>query len=192
MRQNLGAQAVVVFDEFHLIMHANVGLDGTRRAECAQAECAPREPLEQTRWILLENPENHTAKHAARYVGLLKSNPAGVKAHRMRPILLAFNAIPHAALARRILRAWCRRVRRTAAKHLPALFAAMSKNARMTERHIESVMAHWLRGTTNDFLEGLNRVFPGVKRKAHGFRSTRNLITMLFFTAGRLDLPATR
>ena len=68
----------------------------------------------------------------------------------------------------------------------------MSKNARMTERHIEGVMAHWLRGTTNDFLEGLNRVFPGVKRKAHGFRSTRNLITMLFFTAGRLDLPATR
>ena len=47
------------------------------------------------------------------------------------------------------------------------------------------------RGTTNAFLEGLNSVFSAVKRKARGFRSTENLITMLYFTAGRLDLPAT-
>jgi transposase len=52
----------------------------------------------------------------------------------------------------------------------------MAKTARMIERHIEA----------------LNRVFSAVKRKARGFRSTRNLITMLYFTAGRLDLPATR
>ncbi len=40
--------------------------------------------------------------------------------------------------------------------------------------------------TTNAFLEGLNSVFSAVKRKARGFRSTKNLITMLYFTAGHL------
>lgn len=191
VRENLGAQAVVVFDKFHVIMHANCGVDETRRVECAQAEGAALEQLKQTRWILLKNPENHTAKQAARYVGLLKSNLASVKAHQMRLILQTIYAIPDAVVARRKLRAWCRWVRWTAAKHPPALFAAMAKTARMIERHLEGVMAHWLRGTTNAFLEGLNSVFSAVKRKARGFRSTKNLIAMLYFTAGRLDLPAT-
>jgi hypothetical protein len=50
---------------------------------------------------------------------------------------------------------------------------------------------HWTHRTTNAFMEGLNSVFSAVKRKARGFRSTKNLIAMLYFTAGNLDLPAT-
>jgi transposase len=112
---------------------------------------------------------------AARYVGLVKSNLASVKAHQMRRILPALYAIPDVALARRKPRAWCRWVRWTAAKHTPALFAPMARTARIVERHIEA----------------LNRVFSAVKRKARGFRSFKNLISRLYFTAGRLDLPAT-
>jgi transposase len=67
----------------------------------------------------------------------------------------------------------------------------MEKTAKMIEHHLEGVMAHWLHGTTNAFLEGLNNVFSTVKRKARGLRSTKNLITMLYFTAGRLNFPAT-
>jgi transposase len=40
-RENLGDQAFVVFDMFHVIMHANFGADETRRAERAQAEAPP-------------------------------------------------------------------------------------------------------------------------------------------------------
>lgn len=60
VRENLGDQAVVVFDKFHVIQHANFGVDETRRAGCAQAEGDAREQLKQTRWILLKNPANHT------------------------------------------------------------------------------------------------------------------------------------
>ena len=80
---------------------------GVRENLGAQAQGAAREQLKQTRWILLKNPENHTAKQAARHVGLLKSNLASVKAHPMRLILQAIYAIPDATLARRKLRAWC-------------------------------------------------------------------------------------
>ncbi len=45
--------------------------------------------------------------------------------------------------------------------------------------------------TTNAFLEALNSVFSAVKRKARGFRSTDNLIAMLYFTTGKLRIPAT-
>ena len=44
-------------------------------------------------------------------------------------------------------------------------------------------------GLTNAFMEGLNSVFSATKRKARGYRSTPHLITMLYFTAGKLRLP---
>jgi transposase len=116
---------------------------------------------------------------AARYAGLLKSNLANVKAHQMRRILPAIYAIPDVALARRKLRAWCLWVRRTAGKHAPALFAAMAKTARMIERHLEDVMAHWLRETTNASLEALNRVFSAVRRKARSLRPPVSRLRLL-------------
>lgn len=190
-RENLGDQAVIVFDKFHVIAHANQAVDETRRAEQRHLGKTQRDDLKGARWALLKNPVNHTPKQAERYAGLLKSNLASVKAHQMRLILQEIYAIADAAVARRKLRAWCRWVRWVAGKHLQPLFAAMVKTAGMIERHLDGVMAHWIRRTTNAFLEGLNSVFSAVKRKARGFRSTDNLIAMLYFTAARLDIPAT-
>jgi transposase len=53
------------------------------------------------------------------------------------------------------------------------------------------ILGHWTHRTNNAFLEALNSVFSAVKRKARGFRSTDNLIAMLYFTAGKLKIPAT-
>jgi len=36
------------------------------------------------------------------------------------------------------------------------------------------------------------RPVSATKRKARGYRSTENLITMLYFVAGKLDIPSTR
>ena len=109
----------------------------------------------------------------------------------MRLALQEIYLIADATVARRKLRAWCRWVHSIAAKHLRPIFADMRKCADMITRHLAGILGHWVRGTTNAFLEGLNSVFSAVKRKARGFRSTENLITMLYFTAGRLDLPVT-
>jgi hypothetical protein len=40
-------------------------------------------------------------------------------------------------------------------------------------------------------MEGHNSVFSAVKRKARGFRSVHNLISMLYLTACLLNVPAT-
>ena len=60
----------------------------------------------------------------------------------------------------------------------------------MIENHLEGIPAHSHSRTTNPFLEGGNSVFSAVKRKARGFRSVKNLIPMLYFTAGKLPLSA--
>ena len=44
---------------------------------------------------------------------------------------------------------------------------------------------------TNAFLEGLNSLFSATKRKARGYRTTRYLVTMLYFVAGKLNIPST-
>jgi transposase len=76
-------------------------------------------------------------------------------------------------------------------KHPSLLFHQMVKCAGMIERHLGGILAHWRNKTTNAFLEALNSVFSAVKRKARGFRSTDNLIAMLYLTAGKLRIPAT-
>ena len=40
------------------------------------------------------------------------------------------------------------------------------------------------------FMEGLNSVFQATKRKARGYRNCVYMITMLYFVAGKLRLPA--
>ncbi|MDR2513261.1 MAG: transposase, partial [Puniceicoccales bacterium] len=44
----------------------------------------------------------------------------------------------------------------------------------------------WRSKTTNAFPEGLNSVFSAVKRAARGYRTSTNLITMLYFHAAKL------
>jgi transposase len=191
VQENLGDQAVIVFDKFHVIAHVNQAVDETRKAERRQVDQADAAYLKASKWVLLKNPANHTEKQAAHYQGLLKRNLATVKAHQMRLALQEIYLLADAHVARRKLRAWCRWVHWIAGKHLRPFFAAMRKCADMITRHLDGILGHWVRGTTNAFLEGLNSVFSAVKRKARGFRSTDNLITMLYFTAGKLDLPAT-
>jgi transposase len=108
----------------------------------------------------------------------------------MRLNLTEIYNIPNQFLAKKRFMAWCRWVRRVSKKYASLMFAKMVSCAGMIERHLEGILAYWNRKTTNAFLEGLNSVFSAVKRKARGYRSTDNLITMLYFTAGKLRIPA--
>ena len=191
VKENLGDQAVIVFDKFHVIAHVNQAVDETRKAERRQVDQADAAYLKASKWVLLKNPANPTEKQAAHDQGLLKRNLATVKAPEMRLALQEIYLLADAHDARRKRRAWCRWVQWIAGKHLRPFFAAMRQCADMITRHLDGILGHRVRGTTNAFLEGLNSVFSAVKRKARGFRSTDNLITMLYFTAGKLDLPVT-
>jgi transposase len=59
----------------------------------------------------------------------------------------------------------------------------------MVEGHLEGILAHWIRGLTNAFMEGFNSLFSVVKRKARGYRLVEYMTVKIYFTAGKLTLP---
>lgn len=188
--ENIGSQAVVVFDKFHVIAKVNGAVDEARRVEQRVGCKAERELLKGSRWVLLKNEKKLTSRQRQQRQGLLKSRLGTLKAYQMRLALQAIYEIEDAQKTRAKLRAWCRWVRWNAGKYLQPIFSEMVKCAAMVERHLEGILGHWKGRLTNAFMEGLNSVFSAVKRKARGFRSINNLITMLYFHSANLTLPA--
>ncbi len=184
--ENIGAQAQVIFDKFHVIAKANWAIDEARREEQKLCDARQRELLKGARWVLLKNEKNLSIKQKRKHQGLLKSTLGTLKAYQMRLALQKIYQMTCARKARRKLRAWCRWARWSAGKYPPPVLAEMVRCAGMIERHLEGILAHWDGHVTNAFMEGLNSVFSAVKRKARGFRSVDNLVAMLYFHAARL------
>jgi transposase len=76
-----------------------------------------------------------------------------------------------------------------AAKRAAQLLEPMVKMADMVKSHMEGILAHWKKGLTTAFLEGLNSLFSATKRKARGYKSSVYQIAMLYFVAGKLPIP---
>ena len=181
--------AQVVFDKFHVIKNANEAVDKVRRAEVRMGGQGVWEALYKSQWLWRKNPENLTDKERERLAKIKDKNLGTAKAYQMRLVLQDIYRLADAGMARHRFKVWCRWVRWVARFHKASLFASMVKLTQMIANHLAGILAHWKWGVTNAFMEGLNSVFSATKRKARGYRSTTHLITMLYFTAGKLRLP---
>jgi len=181
--------AQVVFDKFHVIKNANEAVDQVRRAEVRLGGQGVWEALQKSQWLWRKNPENLTDKEQERMSKIQDKNLCTAKAYQMRLVLQDIYHSADTATARHRFKVWCRWVRWVARFYKASLFASMLKMAQMIQNHLAGILAHWKWGVTNAFMEGLNSVFSGTKRKARGYRSTTHLITMLYFVAGKLRLP---
>ena len=181
--------AQVVFDKFHVIQNANEAVDKVRRAEVRLGGAGVWEALHKSQWLWRKNPENLTDQEQARLAGIKNKQLATAKAYQMKLVLQNIYRSVDAGLARHHFHVWCRWVRWAARFFKTRLFASMVKLVQMIENHLTGILAHWKRGLTNAFMEGLNSVFSATKRKARGYRSTTHLITMLYFIAGKLRFP---
>ena len=181
--------AQVVFDKFHVIKNANEAVDKVRRAEIGMGGQGVWEALNKSQWLWRKNPENLTDKEQERMARIKDKNLCTAKAYQMRLVLQDIYRSAEVGTARHRFQVWCRWVRWVARFYKASLFASMVKLAQMVKNHLAGILAHWKWGVTNAFMEGLNSVFSATKRKARGYRSTTHLITMLYFTAGKLRLP---
>jgi hypothetical protein len=59
----------------------------------------------------------------------------------------------------------------------------------MIEGHLEGILAHWTLGLTTAFMEGLNSPFLAEKGNSRRYRFMEYRTTMLYFVAGKLNLP---
>ena len=187
VREHFG-NARLVFDKFHVVQAANEGVEAVRRLESHQSQ-EKREALAKSQWIFRKNPKNHTDREVDRVNQMDWKHLMTVTAYQMRLILQDLYELRDVGQARRDFQTWCDWVRETAAKKGNQLLQPMVKVAEMVERHLEGILGHWKEGLTTAYLEGLNSLFSATKRKARGYRTTKNLLTMLYFVAGKLRIP---
>jgi transposase len=163
-------------------------VDAVRRRE-ARTDAAARAELARTSWLWRKNPETWTVREDARWEQLKDRPLVTGLAYAMRLALQGAYAATTAAAARSRFTAWIRWVRTEATELKSGLLEPMRAVADMVERHLEGILAHWQQGLTTAFLEGLNSLFSAVKRKARGYRTKEYQITMLYFVAGKLEIP---
>lgn len=188
-KEELG-NAQVVFDPFHVTALVSQAVDEVRRLESTVGPEA-REALKKTIYLFRKNPENLSEKEQARLDELDLKHLATGQAYMIRLELrdiYQHTIKPERAEAR--LKNWVNWVRGKC-ERFGECMAPMRKVADTVEKHLHGILGHWTtKGwLSTGFMEGLNSVFSAVKRKARGFRSSVYMITMLYFTAGKLSIP---
>jgi transposase len=169
--------ARTTFDRFHVVKLLNEAVDQVRRAERKDAP-----ELTRTRYLWLKNQSNLSPRQQRLLDQLLLgcAHLRNVQAYHMK---LAFQDFWDfsAAQAERFLTAWCDWVR---ASELPS----MIRFAQTVETHRAGVLRWFQTRISNGLLEGLSSLVQAAKARARGYRSTRNLITMIYLMHGKLPL----
>jgi transposase len=187
VRDNFG-NATISFDKFHVVSQVTEAVEAVRRKEVRQDPIA-REQLEKTCWLWRKNPESWKDSEQARWDQLKDKPLVTGLAYAMRLQLQRAYATTSVTQARARFVEWCAWVRAEATTMTSGLLEPMRQAADMIERRLEGILGHWKQGLTTAFLEGLNSLFSATKRKARGYRSTEYQTAMLYFVAGKLEIP---
>lgn len=170
--------AQACFDPFHIIKLANEALEIVRRAEVATEPA-----LKRTRYHWLKDPSKWTRKevdlHWLRHTGLKTARAWRLK-ERLRDILAwrHHRHVPVVMLMDQWI-SWARRSRLPAFKRLGATFKA----------HIEGIRNTLANANSNAMAESINADIMSAIARARGFRTFRNLRTIVYLLKGKLDLP---
>ncbi len=169
-------QAEITFDRYHVKAQLNKAVDEVRRAERAEHGAT----LKRSRYLWLRRPENLNDKQRARLDELLALPLKTVRAYNWA---LKFEQVYELNVdeAGPYLRRWIAGAKRSRLQPLIDF-------AYMVEDHWLGIIRWFESGISNGLLEGLNSLVQAAKRRARGYRSTRNYIAMIYLTVGKLNL----
>lgn len=168
--------AEITFDPFHLIQLMNDAL-GSVRAE--EARLFP-ELLKGSRYAFLKNPENLTQKQDETLVRLSHFQ---LKTARAYQIKLALQNVYFAANRKdgeALLKGWYNWAIRSQIEQVKAV-------AKTVKNHWNGILTWFGSKLSTGFLEAINGLVQSAKRRARGYRSSKNLINMAYLIAGKLD-----
>jgi transposase len=169
--------ASLTFDKFHITKIIGEAVDKTRREERAE-----HEELKGRRYALLRNPETMTDEQLG-FVSDLLLRKTQLKTARAFHLKLVFQDFYHQPRrkAEAYLKKWCSWASRS---RVPA----MTDAARTIRNHWDGVLRWFTSKITNGLLEGINSLIQAAKAKARGYRTSRNLVAMVYLIAGKLEL----
>ena len=171
--------AAACFDPFHLVKLANEALDKVRRDEVAELP-----ELKGTRYHWLRDASDWSPKEVElHWLRMGRSQTA--RAWRMKEALrdiLAWRRAPQVPVVMLLDRwiGWCQRSRLTPFKRLAKTFQC----------HIEGIRNMLAAANSNAHAESINAAIQAAIARARGFRTFKNLHTIIFLIRGGLKLPA--
>jgi transposase len=169
-------QAEVTFDRYHVKQKLSEALDTVRRAESKKH----KELLKNTRYLWLKRPKNLTPKQLDWLDQLLGQPLETVRAYEQALKFDDFYELS-ADAADEYLRRWVQEAKATE-------LVPLIEFAEMLESHWQGVIRWHHSRVSNGLLEGLNSLIQAAKRRARGYRSTRNYKAMIYLVAGKLHV----
>jgi transposase len=170
--------AAMTFERFQVAAKLSEAIDAVRPDEVAF-----RPELKRTRWLWLKNHSNLTEAQQAQLYHLTRPSArlATARALRWREDFQALYDQPD-DYAEEYLRRWCYGAKRSRLKPIKDFVATVV-------RHWDGIVAWHASRLNHALLEGINSLVQAAKARARGYRSNRNMITMIYLIAGDFTLP---
>jgi transposase len=168
--------AEITFDPFHVIQLMNKAL-GKVRAE--EAKLFP-DVLKGSRYAFLKNPENLTEKQDETLVKLSNYQLKTGRAYLIKLALQDVYFAPSRLDAEALLKSWYN-------WSIRSRIEQVKKVAKTVKEHWNGILAWFDSKLSNGFVEAINGLIQAAKRRARGYKTTKNLINMAYLIAGKLD-----
>ena len=167
----------LTFDRFHIMKVVNEAVDKVRKEE--RKDCPE---LARTRYIWLKNQQN-LSKAQSDVLDSLTVPKLNLKTSRAYHIKLNFQELfeQPQELAEPFLKKWF--FWATHSRLQPMIDAAYT-----IKRHWDGVLQWFHSHINNGILEGLNSLIQAAKAKARGYRTSKNLIAMIYLIGGKFNL----
>ena len=171
--------AEIHFDRFHVIKFLNAAMDKVR-----QLERKEHDELKGHKYTFLKKHSNLSNKRKQELVELIKLFPTLGDAYRLKELFNDLWDMETEEEATAFLVSWCDEVEQS--------------NISSFKQFVKTIKAHWTglvnfceTGINNGILEGINNKVQLAKRRARGYRNTKNFINMIYFLCGKLkfDYP---
>jgi transposase len=169
-------EAHLTFDKFHVLKILNEAVDEVRRQEQQS-----RPELKRTRYLWLKNPGNLKMHQSATLETLQvkKLNLKTARAYHIRMNFQEFWNQPQQS-AEAFLKKWY--FWATHSRLEPIKDAAYTMR-----RHWDGILRWFTSKINNGILEGINSLIQAAKARARGYRTVKNLITMIYLIGGKLE-----
>jgi transposase len=172
-------ESSLTFDKFHVMKMLNEAVDQVRREE--QRHNAE---LKKTRYIWLKNPNDLSLAEKDKLGSLKVMNLMTSKAYNFKLSLKDFWTFNDKLLADDFLKKWY--FWATHSQIEPIIEAAKT-----IKSHWNGIINYAETKISNGVLEGINSMVQSAKSSARGFRTTKNLILIIYLRLGKLhfNLP---
>lgn len=175
------AEEKIVFDRFHIMQHAGVGVDLVRKKENRELLLTGDPTLKGSKYLWLYREKNLPEKHRDRFEELRSLHLKTGRAYALKEGLGDLWNYQSEGWARKYWHRWY-----WWATH--SRLTPMADVARMVKEHLTGVMTYFTHRITNAVGEGLNSKIATIQKMAYGFRNKSHFRTAVLFRCGGLSL----